>query len=66
MGNHSGKESQVPMLPAAKQLHKELDFCMAIKRCGTALYSLPKNLVRICYILVLAIPFNAELALKVT
>lgn len=36
MGNHSGKESQVPMLPAAKQLHKELGFCMAIKRCGTA------------------------------
>lgn len=33
---------------------------------GLFLWSLPKNIVRACYIPVLAITFNAELALKVT
>lgn len=36
------------------------------RRVGLLLRSLPKNLVMVCYILILAINFNAKLALKVT
>lgn len=36
------------------------------RQVGLLLWFLPKNLVRACYILVLAIAFSAKLALKVT